>query len=194
MKIALDDSSWLIVENDYLPKATANDLFKAALSDIPWEQSEITIFGKQRAIPRLNAWYGDHPYTYSGTTFPAKPLTPALLNLKKKIEHQFDIPLNSVLANLYRDGSDGMGWHSDNEKSLGAMPQIASISLGEPRRFLVRCKADKSNKTELTLEHGSLLLMRGDCQKNWEHSVPKTRRPKRARINLTFRYNTTLLS
>ena len=131
-----------------------------------------------------------YQYTYSGSTFPPRALLPALASLKEKIETQYNIRLNSVLANLYRDGRDGMGWHSDNEKSLGDKPQIASVSLGEQRRFLIREKADKSKKTELILKHGSLLLMRGDCQVNWEHSVPKTSKPKNLRVNLTFRNNT----
>lgn len=189
MKIELSDTAYLIVENDYLPTVDADDLLRITLHDIPWEQSRITLFGKQVAIPRLNAWYGDSQYTYSGTTLPAKALSPALTCLKEKIERQFSIQLNSVLANLYRDGNDGMGWHSDNEKSLGDQPQIASVSLGESRRFLIRNKADKTNKTELVLEHGSLLIMRGDCQTHWEHAIPKTAKPKVQRVNLTFRYN-----
>ena len=189
MKIELSNTAYLIVEKNYLSASEAGDLLRITLQDIPWEQSRITLFGKQIAIPRLNAWYGNSQYTYSGTTFPAKALSPALTCLKEKIERQFDIPLNSVLANLYRDGSDGMGWHSDNEKSLGEQPQIASVSLGESRRFLIRNRTDKKNKTELVLEHGSLLIMRGDCQTQWEHSVPKTSRPKGQRVNLTFRHN-----
>ena len=190
MKIELSKSAWLVIENDYLAQSDADDLLRATLQDIPWEQSDITIFGRQVAIPRLNAWYGDYQYTYSGSTFPPRALLPALASLKEKIETQYNIRLNSVLANLYRDGRDGMGWHSDNEKSLGDKPQIASVSLGEQRRFLIREKADKSKKTELILKHGSLLLMRGDCQVNWEHSVPKTSKPKNLRVNLTFRNNT----
>lgn len=188
VKTSLDATSSLLYSTHYLTPAHAQALLSECLADIPWEQSQIAMFGKRVAIPRLNAWYGDHPYTYSGTTFPPKPLTSALDQVKTKIEKDFGIVLNSVLANLYRDGKDGMGWHSDDEKMLGEHPQIASISLGDSRRFLVRNKSDKSKKTEIELSAGSLLIMQGKCQKGWEHCVPKTAKPKGLRVNLTFRF------
>ena len=82
----------------------------------------------------------------------------------------------SVLANLYRDGSDSMGWHSDDEPELGAQPIIASLSLGAARRFVLKSRAPGGGKLELQLEHGSLLVMRGDTQKNYKHSLPRTRK------------------
>lgn len=187
IKTILDASSSLLFAERYLDPARAINLFSECLADIPWEQSQIAMFGKRVAIPRLNAWYGEHPYTYSGTTFPARPLTPELQNLKNGIEEEFGLKLNSVLANLYRDGSDSMGWHSDDEKMLGEYPQIASVSLGESRRFLVRNKTDKAKKTEIALSDGSLLIMQGRCQNDWEHCVPKTAKRKKPRVNLTFR-------
>ena len=96
---------------------------------------------------------------------------------------------NSVLANLYRDGRDAMGWHSDDEPELGAQPIIASLSLGAPRRFVVEGRAPTGgDKLELELPHGSLLVMRGDTQANYRHALAAHEaRPTGERINLTFR-------
>lgn len=187
VKTTLDASSSLIYAEHYIDADPAEKLLSQCLAGIAWQQSQIAIFGKRVAIPRLNAWFGEHPYTYSGTTFSARPLTPELDKLKTSIEQEFGIKLNSVLANLYRNGNDGMGWHSDNEKMLGECPQIVSVSLGESRRFLIRNKNNKSQKTEIELSDGSLLIMLGSCQRNWEHCIPKTRKNKGARVNLTFR-------
>jgi len=153
-----------------------------------WVQSEINLFGKQVAIPRLNAWHGDRGYGYSGTRFAPRPWTAELAELKIGIERESGLQFNSVLMNWYRNGEDSMGWHSDNEASLGKDPQIASISLGQPRRFVLRNYQDKSIKHTLTLGSGSLLLMLGSVQSEWQHSLPKTRQVCSDRINLTYRY------
>lgn len=183
----LDSTSSLLYLEEYIDPINAATLFEKTMQDISWEQSKIAMFGKRVPIPRLNAWYGNNSYRYSGTTFPAKPLTPLLHGLKNDIERDFKIELNSVLANLYRSGKDCVGWHSDNEKMLGLYPQIASVSLGESRRFLIRNKSARANQLELELKDGSLLLMLGRCQKDWEHCIPKTTKLREPRVNLTFR-------
>lgn len=157
--------------------------------ELDWVQSEISIFGKRVLIPRLNAWLGDEPYTYSGTRFEARSIPLPLVDVKSRIETVCNQHFNSLLANLYRDGNDCMGWHSDDERSLGKYPQIASLSLGAPRRFVLRKKNEHSTKHEELLEHGSLLLMLGNCQSEWQHSLPRMRRVSQARVNLTFRYS-----
>lgn len=156
-------------------------------SELEWEQEDITIFGRTVRQPRLISWYGDPGarYAYSGLVLEPRSWHPALLKLKRQIESFTRHRFNSVLANAYRDGSDSMGWHSDDEKELGPKPFIASLSLGEERRFLLRQKGRKSSG--LLLEHGSLLLMKGDCQQRFQHALPKTRRKIGLRINLTFR-------
>jgi alkylated DNA repair dioxygenase AlkB len=145
------------------------------------------MFGKRVPIPRLNAWYGELPYRYSGTTFEASLPPAPLQTLQAQINRDTGWQLNSVLANLYRNGLDHMGWHSDDEQSLGSTPQIASLSLGAQRRFVLRNKKDRSNKHQLNLHHGSLLLMLGRCQRDWQHHLPKSTRLALPRINLTFR-------
>lgn len=122
----------------------------------------------------------------SGLTMQPEPWTPALLSIKVACEQVARVSFNSVLANLYRDGRDYMGWHQDNEPELGEQPLIASVSLGQERRFVLRHLASKQ-KIEFLLQPGSLLIMAGETQRYWQHSVPKSQRPMQARINLTFR-------
>ena len=169
----------------------ADALFSQLREEIPWEQHRITLFGRTQPVPRLSCWIGDPDtdYVYSKTRFEPRAWTPALTELRWRLESALGTPFNSVLANLYRSGADGMGWHADDEKELGERPTIASISLGGARRFLLREKGCGSGakKREHLLEHGSLLIMRGDSQARFQHCVPKTARAVHPRINLTFR-------
>lgn len=133
-------------------------------------------------------WMGDADakYRYSGVDHSPLPWLPLVAELRKKAEHTAQARFNSVLANLYRHGDDSIGWHSDNEKELGANPTIASLSLGETRLFKMRHqKTGEQREVELT--GGSLLIMRGAFQHHWKHCVPKTKEHKGPRINLTFR-------
>lgn len=185
--LALDDHSSVLYCEQYLDPAEADQLLAICAKTLEWTQSNIMMFGKRVAIPRLNAWYGDYPYCYSGTSFDAKPMPGPLLRMQNRLIRDTGLALNSLLANLYRDGSDSMGWHSDDEKSLGECPQIASLSLGATRNFMLRNKKNNTTRHKLELKHGSLLLMLGECQQQWQHALPKTKRIKHERINLTFR-------
>ncbi len=158
------------------------------LKEIKWQQDQLTLYGKSVNIPRLQAWYGEpqYTYTYSGLALSPQPLTPCLSALKAKVEHFTGITFNSLLANLYRDGNDSVSWHSDDEPELGDCPVIASLSFGETRNFQLKHKI-KGDKLNIDLTAGSLLLMSGTTQHFWSHCVPKTKRVKSPRINLTFR-------
>ncbi len=162
--------------------------FQTLLDTIPWESHELMMFGKSIPQPRLTAWYGDNeePYTYSGLTLQPHKWTEELLVIKKRCEEVAGIRFNSMLANHYRDGSDSVSWHSDDEPELGRNPTIASISLGAERRFDLRHKETKET-VKLNLSSGSLVLMSGECQHNWIHQIAKTKRVSEPRINLTFR-------
>lgn len=96
-------------------------------------------------------------------------------------------PLRWLELNYYRDGTDTVGWHSDNEPGLGPTPFIASLSVGAEREFLLRRISEPSHKVSVTLENGSLLVMSGETQSHWEHSLPRRKRVLGSRINLTFR-------
>lgn len=155
-----------------------------------WQQPQIKLFGKTVQSPRLSAWYGSEKsnYTYSGLHHKPLPWLRTLSDLRTRLQDTLHVEFNSVLLNLYRNGYDSMGWHSDNEKELGEKPAIASISLGAERMFLLKHKQRKDiQTTKILLANGSLLFMSADTQKYWKHSVPKTNEPVGARINLTFR-------
>jgi len=186
-EIELGTTASLQYVNNFITHKESRALINLWTEELDWEQSTIQIFGKRVSIPRLNCWYGDHAYTYSGTRFEPKPMPPKLLKIKDRVERFSQLSFNSVLVNWYRDGQDCMGWHSDDEQSLGTHPQIASISLGDPRRFSLREKDNKSNQYKLQLEDGSLLLMLGDTQTLWQHALPKTKTSQHSRLNLTFR-------
>jgi len=167
----------------------ADTYFKNLLEFINWEQDNITVFGKTYLQPRLTSFYADNKnsYKYSNIIMQPNIFEDDLLEIKNKIETGLKIKFTSCLANLYRDGNDSNGWHADNEKELGKNPIIASISFGAERPFYLKHKYDKKLKRKLILEHGSLLLMRGETQTNWLHQIPKTKRIIGKRINLTFR-------
>lgn len=183
----IQDKGTVIYSNNFLLKDVALDLYNKIRKNTEWAQYPITMFGKTVLQPRLIAWHGTKgtTYSYSNTTLIAEGWTAELLFIKRKLKEAFDLDFNSVLLNLYRDGQDSMGWHSDDEKELGSEPFIASISLGQERRFLVRKKGQKS--FAIDLQHGSLLVMKGPSQQRYQHSLPKTRRPMGMRVNLTYR-------
>lgn len=156
------------------------------LEQLDWQQQAIRMFGKSVLQPRQQFWCGDKPYTYSGLTLPVAPWPSCLAAIKSQIEQVSGHTFNSVLGNLYRNGQDHMGWHSDDEPELGSNPVIASLSLGQTRRFLLRHKRS-GEKFELPLADGCLLIMAGSTQHHWLHQIAKTQRPCTARINLTFR-------
>jgi alkylated DNA repair dioxygenase AlkB len=167
----------------------SQSLLLALTQIVAWRHEPIWMFGKKVMQPRLTAWYGDpgKSYRYSGIEMNPLPWIPELQKIKEKVEKEFNLELNSALLNLYRDGQDSMGWHRDHEPELGVDPVIASVSFGAPRRFLMRQYDQKNSKVEILLESGSLLLMQGQTQHYWEHSIPKSAKVKDPRINITFR-------
>ena len=171
-----------------MPFDQANEYFDSLLQNIPWKNDEVVVFGKRIVTKRKTAWYGDsnYVYIYSNTIKQALPWTSEFVNLKQIVENLSNTKFNSCLLNLYHDGNEGMGWHSDDEKSIEDNSTIASVSLGAERKFCFKHK--QSNKTiSVLLEHGSLLLMKDAAQKNWLHSLPKSSKITLPRINLTFR-------
>jgi alkylated DNA repair dioxygenase AlkB len=180
----------------WLDATEADALFDELRHAIAWEIHRIRLFGREVASPRLGCWIGDPcaVYTYSRSRFEPQPWPVALAALRPRVEQACGVRFNSVLANLYRDGNDAMGWHSDDEPELGARPVIASLSLGAARRFRFRRRRARGEPTqfgdtfELLLPHGSLLRMAGDTQRSYRHDLPRMRHLAEARINLTFRH------
>jgi len=157
--------------------------------EIPWRQEPVVIMGRTIMQPRLTALHGDSGkrYRYSGITMTPHPWTATLLDIKTRVEAAVNHRFTTALLNLYRNGEDSMGWHSDDEKELGRDPVIASVSFGAARAFQLRHRTDLSSHIEVSLEHGSLLIMRGPTQHHWLHRLPKRLRTSEPRINITFR-------
>jgi len=168
---------------------SAREWFARLHGEVAWERHRLRLFGREVDSPRLSCWIGDADavYTYSGTRFAPHPWTPASAELRDRISVLCGEKYNSVLCNLYRDGRDSMGWHSDDEAELGPQPCIASLSLGATRRFRLRHRRNPAQRLELELPSGSVLLMTGATQRNYRHDLPKSARVTEPRINLTFR-------
>jgi len=166
----------------------ANYYFNSLLTKVEWKNDEAVMFGKLIQTKRKVAWYGDKEfsYTYSNVTKAALGWTPQLMELKQLVETVSGESYNSCLLNLYHNGDEGMAWHSDGEKDLKKKGAIASVSFGEERKFSFKHKQTKE-RISLLLEHGSLLMMKGETQQNWLHRLPPTKIPMKARVNLTFR-------
>lgn len=168
---------------------TSNELFAVLAQTINWKQEPVKIMGREIMQPRLTAWYGDKgmAYSYTGITMHPLPWTADLLKIKKAVEEVSGENFNSALLNQYRDGSDSVGWHRDNEKSLGINPAIGSVSFGESREFSLKHHKDKKLQKKIILESGSFLLMKGETQHKWLHSIQKSPGIAKSRINITFR-------
>jgi alkylated DNA repair dioxygenase AlkB len=166
----------------------ANALFTKLEQNIHWKNDEVIIFGKHFITKREAAWYGDdsYSYTYSNSTKIALPWTNELRYLKQKIETLTGESFNSCLLNFYHNGTECMGWHSDDETMMKKNASIASLSFGATRKFSFKHKLTKQS-TSLMLENGSLLVMKDCTQTHWLHSLPKTLKVTQPRINLTFR-------
>jgi alkylated DNA repair dioxygenase AlkB len=158
------------------------------IKEIEWENEVIYLFGKEITMNRKIAFYADDTitYTYSKKEKITKNWNEILFSIKEKIEAKTKTKYNACLLNLYFDGTDGMGWHSDDENEIIQNSSIASISFGADRKFSFKHKKTKQTHS-LILENGSLLEMKEDTQKNWLHALPKTKKIKNIRINLTFR-------
>ena len=175
---------------DFFDLDECNTIIPRLNSDINWMREKITMWGKKIITKRRIAWYGDEgrSYTYSGTTFQPSTWNQILLRIKDRVESKTSHKFNSVLLNDYKDGSVGMGWHSDDEKELGKNPIIASLSFGANRDFILKHREKKDiEKVKIHLKNGSLLLMLDSTQHYWKHSIPKRLKVKNSRINLTFR-------
>lgn len=172
----------------WMPHPESDRLLDQLLTVLPWSQHTVSLFGRQVPAPRLSCWIGDPhaAYRYSGKTYSPVSWPDSLASLRRRLELACGASFDSVLANLYRNGQDSMGWHADDEPELGREPVIASLSLGDTRTMRFR-SGQHGVRAGVELEHGDLLVMRGRTQQNYQHAVPKTKRPRGPRINLTFR-------
>lgn len=173
---------------DFFSSEEADSFLTLVVETTPWEEQTLTMFGRRVREPRLSAWVADGiTYTYSRSTRYPTPWTPVLQEIRLRCESAASAQFNSVLANLYRNGQDHMGWHADDEPANGPHPVIASVSLGTTRRFDLRHNESKET-ISVPLTHGSLLVMSQQSQHKWKHRIAKTTKVTSPRVNLTFRF------
>lgn len=182
----LGRGAWIAYDPGFLPPPDADRLFEALRGGITWEERPIVIFGREILQPRLIGWAGELPYRYSGQVLEPRTSTPAVDEVRARVEEAAGAAFNHVLLNLYRDGRDHVAFHADAERELGRDPLIASISLGAPREFVLKAKK-KSRWKRIRLAHGSLLLMGGTLQHGWRHALPRAAGLTEPRINVTLR-------
>jgi alkylated DNA repair dioxygenase AlkB len=188
-RIDLGEGAWIAFEPDFVRDHAA--LLDRLVATLPLRQETIVLFGRRVKMPRLTSWHGDTgcSYAYSGRVFAPEPWTPELAKMRMQLARREGCPFNSVLANYYRNGQDSMGEHADDEPELGPAPddiRIASVSLGAPRRFVLRHRRTREVHA-FDLGQGSVLVMGGTTQRHYRHHLPRTRAPAGPRLNLTFR-------
>jgi len=186
--IALADDTWLDFEAAWLSADEAARCLDAVRGEVEWVAREIVIYGKRIMQPRLVGWAGDVPYRYSGQTLEPRPFTDTVRALTQRVNAFAGTHFNHVLLNRYRDGRDNMGMHADNEPELGPDPIVATLSLGTTRRMtLVPRRPRDGERRSIELTSGSLLVMRGACQRRFRHGIPREPRVTEERVSLTFR-------
>ena len=180
----------VVVHRAALAASAADEALAALLAEVPWHQDHVVVAGRRSPVPRLECWVADAgcDYSYSGIRLERHDWWPTLLALRDLVERLAGHRCNAVLCNRYRDGSDAVAWHADDEPELGERPVIASLSLGASRRFQLRRVDDPSDRRELVLHHGDVVVMTGDTQARWRHRVPREAGVVGERINLTFRH------
>lgn len=179
------DGGRILYDQGFCPPGEADALFAWLRSEIPWRQAVV----RGNPLPRLNAWFADAGlrYSYSGLSHLGSGWLPELVEIKKAVEAASGAVFNSLLLNLYRDGQDSIGFHTDAEPELGENPLVATVSLGSEREFVLRHRKSKETLT-YRVGHGSLQVMGGTSQHHWLHAVPRTDGPVGERISLTFRF------
>ena len=181
-----------IAETLYVPgflrRPDADGLLDDVVGAADWQQERFVMFGRETTAPRLTAWYGEPgtKYRYSGVVRPAQPWLPPIRRLAERVAAEVAWRFNYVLVNRYRNGSDMLGWHADDEPDLGAMPVLAAVSIGAERTFRIRPRGGGPSVGHV-LGHGSLLVMWGYSQRDYKHCLPRTRRRVGERLSFTFR-------
>jgi len=187
-RIALAEDTWLDFQLDWLSPSEAQRCLAVVRAEVTWAAREIVLYGKRIMQPRLVGWAGEVAYRYSGQTLEPRAFTDTVRALTDRVNAFAGTRFNHVLLNRYRDGRDNMGMHADDEPELGPDPVVATLSLGATRRMtLVPRRPRDGERRALELPAGSLLIMRGACQRRFRHGIPREPRVTDERVSLTFR-------
>ncbi len=189
VRIELSRTAFVDRYPNWLGTRTTTALFDRLLSELPWESQAITLFGKSVLQPRLITWAGSTSYKYSGLELAPRQEPTCIQEVSAEVRDLVGVPFNHILLNRYRTGSDHMGWHADNERSLGENPTIACLSLGASRTLSFKPRqSHEGHALALELSDGDLVVMHGTVQQDFVHCLPKRKRVTSERISLTYRW------
>lgn len=189
---ATEDNTPPVTYTPKLYSSVASTALMRQAMNLKWIQNYVTPPGKPKtALPRRECFFGDKRYEYKyfndQVTLLAAVWPSWLAIIRDAIERRTGHRFNCAIGNLYEDGTQGIGFHTDGKPELGHEPVIASFSLGATRKF--RIKHNTSREVfEYYLEPGSLLLMDAGTQENYKHELPVDMRVAKPRVNFTFRY------
>jgi alkylated DNA repair dioxygenase AlkB len=173
----LDETAWV----DHVPGWLdgADTLFEDLMRSTPWEATTQELYGKIMVTPRLVARWT------SAEDIQALP--PVIERMRELLVARYKRPFDSVGANLYRDGRDSVAWHGDHIPVRIVDPVVATVSLGHPRRFVMRPREERT-ALSLALGMGDLVVMGGSSQRTWLHAVPKVASAG-PRISVAYRHS-----
>ena len=156
----------------------ADEVFALLLATVPWAQHERHMYTGKVAEPRLRAGWKLGP---EGDDVP-----PVVEEMRAALGERYERSFDTVGLNLYRDGHDSVAWHGDRIPPEVVGPVVALVSVGEPRRLLLRPKGGGASR-RYVFGAGDLIVMGGTCQRSWEHTIPKVPHAG-PRISLAFRH------
>jgi alkylated DNA repair dioxygenase AlkB len=170
-RTVLDAHSFL----DYLPGFVSGQatLFEHLLESMRWQALQRVMYERQVDVPRLTASIPDDGCGH-----------PLIASAAARLGERYSLQLDSMTLALYRDGNDSVAWHSDHVREP-AQSVVAIVSLGDPRRFMLRPKAGGQSIVQ-GFGHGDLLVMAGACQAGWQHGIPKVKHAH-PRMSIMFR-------
>jgi alkylated DNA repair dioxygenase AlkB len=175
----LSDGAWIDLRPAFV--TSADELFDALASTVPWREERMRMYDSTVRVPRLVARYAQ------GEALPHPVLDEARSALNSHYSEELGQRFVSAGLCLYRDGSDSVAWHGDRvARESPRDTMVAILSLGATRAFALRPKSGGPG-LRLQVGHGDLLVMGGSCQRTWQHAIPKTTRALGARISIQFR-------
>jgi alkylated DNA repair dioxygenase AlkB len=171
-RVELDRGAWIDVAPGWL-RGHAR-LFEALLRETAWRSEERMMYDRMVGVPRL---YAIIPRDGPGY--------PAILEMRRALDRRYGTAFEHVSLALYRDGRDSVAWHGDQVARKLPEALVATVSIGEPRRFLLRPYGG-GRSFGYSLGWGDLVVMGGSCQRTYQHSVPKVKSAE-PRIAIMFR-------
>lgn len=168
----------------------------AEIADLLQINPPVVVMGKQCCQRRDVGFFSDmsEGYKYFGSLMRSKPFPPALKTLLEIVNARFQSNYNGILINRYNGGTDYIGKHSDDERTLDPDVGVLVISVGTERKFRIRHKtgnfADGDSFKDFRSSHMTGFVMSGMFQGEFTHEVPVEKKVGGVRYSLTFRFHT----